>query len=58
MHEMQTIVVDMHGVCQSVRQSVTQLNAAACTVCAGSFGAAVAKLPWPIVNIFLRAAGC
>jgi len=38
MHEMQTIVTDFHGVCQSVCHA------------AGSFGATVAKSLWPIVK--------
>jgi len=40
MHEMQTIVTDVCGVCQSVRQSVCHV---------GSFCAAFAKSLWPIV---------
>jgi len=53
MHEMQTIVNDVRGVCLSVRLSVslfvTPLNSAARAVCAGSFGAAFAKSLWPLV---------
>jgi len=57
MHEMQTIVTDDHGVCQSVSLSiglsvclsVTQLNSAVHAVCVGSFGAVFAKSFWPLV---------
>jgi len=43
MHEMQTIVTDVCGVCQSV-------CLAARLHCVGSFGAAFAKLLWPVVK--------
>jgi len=33
-----------------VSLSVELLNSAACRVCVGSFGAAVAKLLWPLVG--------
>jgi len=49
MHEMQTVVTDVRGVCLSV----TRLNSAAHTVCAGSFGAAFAKLLWPLVCLYV-----
>jgi len=49
MHEMQTIVTDVCGVCLSVCQSVSL------SVChAGSFGAAFAKLFWSLVAMTLR----
>jgi len=56
MHEMLTIVTDDRGVfpwvCQSVgRLSVTRLNSAARTVCAGSFSTGFAKLVWSFVII-------
>jgi len=53
MHETQTIVIDVRGVCLSVSLSVcltdTRLNSVARAVRAGSFGAAFAKLLWPLV---------
>jgi len=42
MHEMQTIVTDVCGVCRSV----TRFKSAARAVCGGSFGAAFDKLLW------------
>jgi len=53
MHEMLTILTDVHGVCLSVSLSVTWLQSAAapCAMCAGSFGAAFAKCLWPLVLI-------
>jgi len=48
MHEMQTIVSDVHG-CHGLCPSVTQ-HLAAHTVCVGSFDAAFAKLLWPLVD--------
>jgi len=50
MHEMQTIVTDIAvSVRRSVSLSVTRLNSASRAVCAESFGAASAKLLWPLV---------
>jgi len=49
MHQMQTIVTDVRGGCLSVMR----LNSAARAVCAGSFGAVVAKLLWPFVYCFI-----
>jgi len=46
MYEMQTIVTDVRGVCLSARPSVCH---AARSVCAGSFGAAFARLLWLLV---------
>jgi len=46
MHEMQTIVTDVHNFCLSVCPAV---NLVACAVCMGSFSAAFAKLLWPLV---------
>jgi len=49
MHEMQTIVTDVHGVCLSVcLVTAAQL---ARLHCAGSFGTAFAKLLWRLVVI-------
>jgi len=52
MHEMQTIVADLRDVCPSVCLSVcmpvTRLKSTARAV-RGSFGAAFAKLLWPLV---------
>jgi len=50
MHEMQTIVTDVRGVCLSVRPSICHgaKFGGECSVC-GSFGAAFAKLLWPLV---------
>jgi len=48
MHEMQTIVTDVHGVCLSVCHMGAQLGF---TVW-GSFGAAYAKSLWPDVVLF------
>jgi len=46
MHEMQTIVTNVRAVCLSVRPSVRQ------SVChVGSFGAAFAKILWPLVGL-------
>jgi len=52
MHEMQTIVTDVRGVCQSVRPSVClSVCYSARAVCAVLFGAAFAKLLWRLVGI-------
>jgi len=54
MHEMQTIVTDVRSVCPSVCLSVAPLNSVA-GACMGSFSAAFAKPPWPLVwNVFRR----
>jgi len=47
MREMQTIVTDVRGVCQSVCLSVTRRRVQ--PVLAGSFCAAFANLIWPLV---------
>jgi len=49
MHEMQTIVTDVRGVCLSACLS-RQLNQLSFTA-QGSFDAAFAKLLWPLVEI-------
>jgi len=51
MHEMQTIVTDVRGVCPYVSLSVTRLNSAESAVCEGSFCTAFAKSLWPLVRI-------
>jgi len=52
-HEMQTIVTDVCGVCQSVHQSVCHVAqlGGACSLCR-SFGAAFAKSLWLLVTIY------
>jgi len=57
MHEMQTIVTDVRGVCLSVCLYVTRLNSVARAVCVGSFDAAFAKLLWPLVGVWPRTVG-
>jgi len=64
MHEMQTILTDVHGVCLSVSLSVTSaLNdpglaslsvatRAVYVVCTGLFDAAFTKCLWPLVAVF------
>jgi len=47
MHEMQTIVTDVSGVCPSV--CLTRGYSAARAVCAGLFDAAFTKTLWPFV---------
>jgi len=49
MHEMQTIVTDVRGVCLSVCLSVCHAAQLSFTV-RESIGAAFAKLLWPLVN--------
>jgi len=55
MHEMQTIVTDVRGVCQSVRPSVSLSVCHAAQLggrrVQGSFGAASAKRIWRLVLI-------
>jgi len=51
MHEMQTIVTDVHCVCPSVRQSVCHAAQLTRLQCTGAFGAAFAKSLWPLVPI-------
>jgi len=52
MHEMQTIVTNVHGVCLSVRLSVClsvcHAGAQLGFTVWGSFGAAIAKSLWPL----------
>jgi len=51
MHEMETIVTDVHGVRLSVSLSVAWLNSAARAVCVcNAFAAAFAKLLWPLAH--------
>jgi len=49
MHEMQTIVTDVRGVCQSVHLSRMHKMTPAQLHCVGSFGAAFAKVLWLLV---------
>jgi len=56
MHEMQTIVTDVCGVCLSVclSRGLNRRRRVRCTpraVCTGSFGAAFIKLLWPLVGV-------
>jgi len=58
MHEMQTIVADVPGVCLSVcpsfSLSVTLLNSAARAVCGGGvIRCSFSKLLWPLVHSYI-----
>jgi len=57
LHEMQTIVTDVRGVCLSacLSRGLNRRRRVQCTpraVCAGSFGAAFAKCLWPLVKYY------
>jgi len=53
MHEKQTIVTDVRGVCPSVCYAAKL--GGACSVCVRSFGVAFAKLLWPRFHILAAA---
>jgi len=52
MHEMQTIVTSVWGICPSVCLScvLRRWRCVQCTLCSGSFGAAFVKCLWPLVD--------